>query len=102
MRLTDFQRTHICQEVMSCFGSKSHVWLFGSRVHDHQKGGDIDLYIEPELQGNDTLVNAKLHFLMNIHRLIGEQKIDVVLYQKESHMDLAIYHIAKETGVLLQ
>jgi len=48
---------------MSCFGSKSHVWLFGSRVNDHQKGGDIDLYIEPELQGYDLLVNAKWNWL---------------------------------------
>jgi hypothetical protein len=29
-----------------CFGGEDHLWLFGSRVNDYKRGGDIDLYVE--------------------------------------------------------
>jgi len=62
------------------------------------RGGDIDLYIEPETQDPTRLVDAKLKFLWEIHSQIGEQKIDVVLRRTASQQELTIYRIAKETG----
>jgi len=98
MRLTKDQLFHIRQEVPSFFGVGSHVWLFGSRVDDQQRGGDIDLYIEPEIQGASQLVDAKLSFLLKMHRILGDQKIDVVLNRGKSGVSLPIYKIAKDTG----
>jgi len=76
--------------------------LFGSRVDDTKKGGDIDLYVEPEIQEPVALVDAKLNFLVEIHRVLGDQKIDLVLHRTQSKQDLPIYRVAKETGVKLQ
>lgn len=48
MRLTEKERKLICEAFLQNFGKNDHLWLFGSRVNDTKKGGDIDLYIETE------------------------------------------------------
>jgi predicted nucleotidyltransferase len=98
MRITDFQLSRIRSESLRFFGRNTSVWLFGSRVDDHQKGGDIDLYVEPDLQDPAELVEAKLHFLLEMHRVLGDQKIDVVLHRMRSKCNLPVYRIARETG----
>ncbi len=98
MRITDFQVSRIRSESQRCFGLKSRVWLFGSRVDDSKKGGDIDLYVEPEIQDPVVLVDAKLEFMLEMHRVLGDQKIDVVLHRVHCKRDLPVYRIAKETG----
>jgi len=98
MRITDYQLSCIRTESLRFFGRSARVWLFGSRVDDHQKGGDIDLYIEPAIQDAAAIVDAKLHFLSEVHRQLGEQKIDVVLRRASCKKDLPVYRIAKETG----
>ncbi|MEQ1601172.1 MAG: nucleotidyltransferase domain-containing protein [Methylophilaceae bacterium] len=101
MRLSLQQRNVICENAKINFGEASHVWLFGSRVDDKKAGGDIDLYIEPQQQDSKKLVDAKLLFLMSLHRQIGDQKIDVVIKRSNTQHNEAIYHIARETGVQL-
>jgi len=102
MRLTAFQIQTICESAEKNFGKNTPVWLFGSRVDDEARGGDIDLYIEPKTQKPSDLIIAKLQFLRDLHKKLGEQKIDVVLRRTDSTVDLPVYHIAKQTGVLLQ
>lgn len=96
------QKEVICETASKYFGTEAHVWLFGSRVNDQAKGGDIDLYIESQTQKPTDLITAKLQFLRDLHKKIGEQKIDVVLRRTDSTVDLPVYRIAKQTGVLLQ
>ena len=72
------------------------IFLFGSRVDDTQKGGDIDLYISTEDKTN--LVRKKIKFLAALKNEIGEQKIDVVLDYNQNRL---IDKIAKGQGVLL-
>jgi predicted nucleotidyltransferase len=100
MRLTEQQRVVIKQTLLKHFGAASELRLFGSRVDDNARGGDIDLYIEPEIQQPDDIVEAKLNALVELHRQLGEQKIDLVI-NREQGVSLPIYQEAKETGVLL-
>ena len=46
MRLTDDQVRIIKARGAECFGPNTKIWLFGSRVDDDARGGDIDLYVE--------------------------------------------------------
>jgi len=101
MRLSQPQVDVICASAVKNFGHSARVWLFGSRVDEKSKGGDIDLYIEPELQDSAELVDAKLHFLLELHKKPGDQKIDVVIRRAEFKEDLPIFRVARETGVQL-
>ena len=58
------------------FFEKGEVYLFGSRVDDNKKGGDIDLYFV--LQEHSNLFEKKIKFLSRLKRDLGEQKIDIV------------------------
>jgi len=60
MRLTKDQIQHIKKHVLSIYGKNAHVYLFGSRINDNEKGGDIDLYIEAPL---NHMLTDKLKFI---------------------------------------
>jgi len=63
---------------------EGEIYLFGSRVDDTKRGGDIDLYIVTENQENLTL--KKIDFLIDLKRAIGEQKIDVVISRDKNRL----------------
>jgi predicted nucleotidyltransferase len=48
MRLTKQQTHTITQTVSRLAGTGATVYLFGSRLNDQAKGGDIDLFIESD------------------------------------------------------
>jgi len=77
MRLTMFEITAIQNNAKNIFGGTVKVYLFGSRVDDDKKGGDIDLYLVPE--NKDDLYEKKIKFLSALDRALGVQKIDVVI-----------------------
>ena len=56
MRLTSSQIEYIRQTTRENFGAGASVWLFGSRVDDARRGGDVDLYVEPTQES--TLISA--------------------------------------------
>ncbi|WP_215397995.1 nucleotidyltransferase domain-containing protein [Rheinheimera oceanensis] len=100
MRLTKQQQEIIKQVLLKHFGKGSELRLFGSRADDNARGGDIDLYIEPELRAADDIVEARLNALVELHLALGEQKIDLLINRKAGTV-LPIYKIAKETGIRL-
>jgi len=55
------------------------IYLFGSRVDDHKKGGDIDLYLV--LNEKKNMFENKIKFLARLKRVLGEQKIDIIFNQ---------------------
>ena len=75
MRLTNKEQNIIQQTILNIFGN-SKIYLFGSRIDDNKKGGDIDLYIC--LDDKNELFEKKLKFLSFIKRKIGDRKIDIV------------------------
>ncbi|WP_418641217.1 nucleotidyltransferase domain-containing protein [Sulfurimonas sp. ST-27] len=76
MRLTDDEVNLIKKAFFETF-KDGKIYLFGSRVDDTKRGGDIDLYIIPRNQ--DELRKKKIDFLVKLDEYIGEQKIDVVI-----------------------
>jgi len=84
MRLQNFEINSIKLTVTHIFGKDSKVFLFGSRVYDDIKGGDIDLYIQPS--DNNNLWEKKIDFLVQLKSAIGDQKIDVVISRDQSRL----------------
>ena len=101
MRLNDQQRAAIRTTVAETFGTKARVWLFGSRVDDAKRGGDIDLLIETDQVDADALARTEISFLSKIQMKLGEQKIDVLLDYPSRKTRPPIFSIARQTGVLL-
>ena len=101
MRLTDVQVQRIRDSAAKYFGTDTRVWLFGSRTDPQRRGGDIDLYIEPKIQTADEIVDAKLRLLRELHAVLGEQKIDVIIRRDAFKGELPIHRIARETGIRL-
>lgn len=99
MRLTEHQKNTILNACQRYF-ENAECWLFGSRVDDQKRGGDIDLYIETKETDVNKLVAAKLAFLVLLNRELGEQKIDVVIHRMGSEF-LPIHNVAKQTGIRL-
>ncbi len=76
MRLSNQEINSIKKAFKEVFGD-GKVYLFGSRVDDSKKGGDIDLYLIPK--SKSYTLEQKIRFLAKLDEYIGEQKIDVVL-----------------------
>jgi len=99
MRLTERQIRIIKEEVAALFSPDVPVWLFGSRVDDGGKGGDIDIMIEADLNPDDALEKELKLYGRLIHRL-GDQRIDIVIHRLNTPM-LAVHQIAVTTGIRL-
>jgi hypothetical protein len=90
MRLDEHTRTVIREAAKKFFGVP--VLLFGSRLDDTRKGGDIDLYLEADLPPEDV-VRRELGMVAYIWRRIGERKIDLVI--NTGRTQNPIYEVAK-------
>jgi predicted nucleotidyltransferase len=85
MRLSSIEIATIKYTFTKVFGT-GKIYLFGSRVDDDQKGGDIDLYLDPDDKNN--LYQKKINFLIQVEFTIGEQKIDIVFAEDpERHVE---------------
>jgi predicted nucleotidyltransferase len=99
MRLTTQQVHAIRQTAHRVLGEGARVSLFGSRVRDDLKGGDIDLFFETDATlDNRSQVICQLSGALTM--ALGDRKIDVILRDAAS-APTPIFEIAKRTGVLL-
>lgn len=98
MRLPGHAIPRIVAAVHESFGSDARVWLFGSRVDDQARGGDIDLYIETS--ANDELFARRARLRLMLERLLGEQKIDLVTHRRDRPLQ-PIHRIARRQGIEL-
>jgi len=74
---------------------EANVFLFGSRADDSKRGGDIDLLVlSARLSGGD----AKRAIKKELYKLIGEQKIDIVIAADTTD---PFVQLALKTGVKL-
>lgn len=99
MRLSGEQREAIRGEAQRVFGDDAEVRLFGSRVDDQARGGDIDLHIEA-VGTPGELLDRELRLRARLARRLGERRIDVVLHGRGQDLRSIDRH-ARETGVRL-
>ncbi len=76
MRLTQKEIKTIKQIFLDIYKT-GEIYLFGSRLDDSKRGGDIDLFIKTTHQ--DGILNKKIKFLSLLKQKIGDQKIDIVI-----------------------
>lgn len=100
MRLLPDQVEAVRSAACENFGDDVRVWLFGSRVDDGKRGGDIDLLICPgsPLPPREALMK-KIRFQGKLERVLGERRVDVVVEGPED--DRPIVRIARQTGIEL-
>lgn len=80
MRLSEYE-IRVIKESVKQFDNNAKIYLFGSRVYDHKKGGDIDLLIfSDKLMQKDAIKIKNL-----LWDKIGEQKIDILIVKDTSH-----------------
>lgn len=99
MRLTPMQREAIRETVTEVYGGSARVLLFGSRVDDARRGGDIDLLVETDLSYLE-MIELKHRFLAILARRIGERRVDVVLVAPDSPAR-EIVRVAQAHGVAI-
>ena len=93
MRLSDFEISAI-RKTVSERDVDARVYLFGSRVDDARRGGDIDLLIMSDLLTS----NDRGAIRWRLWELIGEQKIDIIIAKDTSD---PFTRIAFQQGELL-
>ena len=81
------------------FEQPVEVLLFGSRVDDHKRGGDIDLLVRVSRPVNDPAFRSACLGARLSRRFHG-RKVDV-LVQGPSIRCLPIHEVAAQTGVRL-
>jgi predicted nucleotidyltransferase len=97
MRLSQKQRQVIRDEVACIFGADARGHVFGSRLDDTQRGGDIDLHIEAA--GNaEELLDRELALYARLQRNLGEQRIDIVVHGRGQPLRSIDRH-ARATGI---
>ncbi|MCK5522883.1 MAG: nucleotidyltransferase domain-containing protein [Thiomargarita sp.] len=100
MRLNQWEIQIIKSTVREVVGENATVWLFGSRVDDNKRGGDIDLLIETNTPLIDNRWRIAARIDLALQRTLGEQKIDIIIHTFEDKT-LPIHRIAKQTGIKL-
>jgi predicted nucleotidyltransferase len=94
MRLTTEQIRIIKETIARFMGENARVVLFGSRVDDRKRGGDIDLYVETDKQEylQELRCKISLEEALDLH-------VDMIV--RKPGQNHPIYNIAKSEGVRL-
>lgn len=93
MRLKDSEIAAIRSTIQN-LDRDAQIYLFGSRVDDGKKGGDIDLLV----MSAKLVREDKRAIRMKLYELIGEQKIDILIASDDAD---PFVKLALDTGVRL-
>lgn len=99
MRLSQIAINKIKDTVTNLAGDSAQVRLFGSRLDDNKKGGDIDLLISsPEPIENPAVLAATI--TARIIQALNGRKVDVLLTAPNLTKQ-TIHIMAEQEGLLL-
>jgi predicted nucleotidyltransferase len=94
MRLTPAQIDTIQSTVHAVLGEGAQVTLFGSRVDDQQKGGDVDLYVETAQPDLMKKIRCKVSLQDQL-----DLPVDLIVKPHGDRSPIAL--IAKQEGIRL-
>ncbi len=81
-------------------GADARVRLFGSRLDDAARGGDIDLLVECP-QPVDRRVWLAARITARLQRLLGDRRIDVLVVDPATTLQ-PVHRVAQAEGIELQ
>ena len=99
MRISNEHRDALRQHFRAALGDSCEVLVFGSRLNDAARGGDVDLLVrsyEP-LQRKEWLASM---LAVQAERLLGGRQVDVLLVDPQTPLQ-AVHKVALDTGVAL-
>jgi predicted nucleotidyltransferase len=94
MRLTPAEIHTIKSTAQAVLGEGVQVTLFGSRVHDQQKGGDVDLYVETTQPDLMKKIRCKVSLQDQL-----DMPVDLIVKPFGDRSPIAL--IAKQEGIRL-
>jgi predicted nucleotidyltransferase len=100
MRLTAEQSKVILATTRELAGADASVRLFGSRLNDQLRGGDIDLLVECTHRVDRPVWLAAL-ITARLQQRLGDRKIDVLVIDPDTELE-AVHRVARSEGQLLQ
>ena len=68
------------KKVITKYDRHADIYLFGSRVDDDKKGGDIDLLVF----SNKLTFNENLKIKIELKKILGDQRIDLIIKRDKS------------------
>lgn len=105
MRLSNQQITEIKEALSSSLSSSNFkIYLVGSRVKDHLKGGDIDLLLIFESKENQNYARSQKLILINQlmkQPSIDDTKVDLILGTEDDLKSDPFISTLDETKVLI-
>lgn len=96
MRLSEEQKQAIREVVLPAAGEGAQIILFGSRLDDARRGGDIDLLIESD---RSLGLLDRVRIKMRLEGRLG-LPVDVIVHRRGQPFT-PFQRIALETGVTL-
>jgi len=99
MRLPPNYQSTITETAKEIFGEKATVWLFGSRLDDNAKGGDVDLLIKLETPTTNKAVLG-VRYNARLQLKLGLQKFDVIVIDPSTTLE-PIHLQALNNGIKL-
>ncbi|MBF0290322.1 MAG: nucleotidyltransferase domain-containing protein [SAR324 cluster bacterium] len=88
MRISNVQKEFL-KQCMQKIDTDARMFLFGSRIDEHQRGGDIDLLLFSKKMKRTDLWKIRQPFCEKF----GEQKIDIVLSSPDAERSAFVQHI---------
>lgn len=99
MRLSNTDVQKIRHEVTSQLGGEAEIVLFGSRVDDSARGGDVDLMISLD-HVLDNNAGTAAFLATRLERILNGRKVDVTLVTPDVQHQ-PIHDVARQTGISL-
>jgi predicted nucleotidyltransferase len=90
------QQLKAIREEVRLADAAAEIYLFGSRVDDAARGGDIDLLVVSDILGFRELLRLRTRILDRI----GWQQLDLVVRRRDQR-DEPLAALARATGIRL-